>query len=251
MSATATFVLESAAKLLGKLRPGYTLSTVEKNDALPFLNGLVQQYSTRRTFMFSVIAQRFTLTPIPGSGPDGSYTVGPGGDFPTVRPTFIKNANLILTGSTPNVRVPLDIWDDDQWAATRVQTIPTTVPVAIYYDKNLGSTNGRGNIYFWGQPTQGNDFEFFAPAFLTEFPDLTTAVELAEGYQEMLVTSAAERLAPTWGITVSPMVVEQARRARTAIQSLNSTAPGMSNDAASMTSQGLRPSFNWRTGSLR
>lgn len=246
MSATATFILESAAKLLGKLKPAYTLSTVEKNDALPFLNGLVQQYSTRNLFMTGVKVQRFTLV-----GNQQAYTIGPGGNFNTDRPTYIKNANLILTGSTPEVRVPLDIWDDDQWAATRVQAIPTTVPTAIYYDQNIDS-NGRGTIFFWGEPAQTNDFEMYAPSFLTEFPDLTTAVQLQIGYQEMLITSAAERLAPTWGISnIPPMVIEQARRARAAIQSRNSEAPKLSNDAASMSSQGRRPTFNWRTGSLR
>src|SRR5690349_11443785 len=233
-----------AAKVAGKSRPAYGLSTNELTDVKSVANRLISQYSTRRLFMFTVAAQRFTLTPS-----QTSYTIGPTGDFVTARPTFIKNANIVLTSVSPEVRVPLDIWDDDQWADTRVQPIPPTLPTAIYYDGGLSQTAGLGTIYFWGYPTVANDFAMFAPQFLTQFADLTTSVTFAPGYEEMLVTSVAERMCPQWGLAVNATLAEQARRARAAVVSLNSrSAPNLSNDAANINGQPQKPYFNYLTG---
>ena len=173
-----------------------------------------------------------------------SYTIGPGGDFVADRPLRIERANVILS-TTPEVRVPLEIIDDQQWAAVRVTNISTTLPLKLYMDGAFP----EATIYLWPYPSAAYDLELFTPNQLGIHDAATELFSLPPGYEDAIVYSLAERMCALWRLPVTQDIAEHARRARSAIQSVNTQANLQPTDVPE--GGRVRPYFNYRTGGLR
>jgi len=227
-------------------QPGQTPGPAFLTYGLSRLNRIVAQFSTRRAFVWTIGSARYTLSPS-----QTSYTIGPTGNFVAPRPVGIgpgngiKNANIILTSVSPEVSIPLYIFNDTEWANIRVKDIPTSIPTGIYND----GANPNSRLYLWGYPTQDNDLQLWTPTQITQFASLGTTFEMPSGYQEAVTTTLAESLCSAYkkGV-VAPSLAEAARRARAAVASLNSASPNISNDAAGLVSTRGGSYFNWLDG---
>lgn len=244
MTITVPAVVTNALRLCGQSQaPGRGITSEQQTEVTTFLNQMLNGWNAMRNAMYTVGINRYTLDP-----PQLYYTIGPSGaDFTAPRPIRILNANLILTGQTPEVRVSLVILNDDQWAEISVKDIPTTVPVALYND----GASPNSKLYLWGYPTQNNDLELFTPSGLSD--DLTDSdtLELPEGYARAITYNLAMEIAPLyWQKTdkLLAQVQKLARESRAAIKSMNSEAPLIMNDSAFLQSGPPRPYFNWKTG---
>lgn len=238
---------------LGQIQPGVTPNPDKLAFAMGSLNRFLDQMNTQGHFIFTIRSERFNLfakTP-PISGQPISYSIGPTGDFISARPlgqgpgNGIKNANIVLLGNTPQVRVPLYILDDDQWADIRVEVIPTTIPIALYNDGSLPNSN----LFLWGQPTQANDLELWTRQQFTAFATIADDLEYPPGYADAIVLTMAERLSGPLRVPIPPDLPRRAREARANAKSLNTASPLLTSDMP-LVSGPTRPYFNWKTGNL-
>lgn len=155
-----------------------------------------------------------------------TYTIGPGGNFDVARPVCVVGANLLFPTS-PVVRRQLDILDDDQWRAVRLQDLSGAPPYELYYDGGMDS-NGRGQIYLRFQPPAGYSLELYTwHALKRDFSASTDIAVLPDGYEQALVYNLAKQLAALnpEDEHMSPKSYEIAESSLAILIALNSSAP--------------------------
>jgi hypothetical protein len=207
------------------------------------LNSIIDEWSARQVYAFNVGFALYTL--MPNHQP---HTIGPTGDFVvTQRPVRVEACALVLPGVTA-VDVPMNIRDDDWWAAQRVKSIATSVPTDLYYSPD----EPNGSLYFWPIPTAGYQIRLETWVLLPVFADLnTTSYDLAPGYKRALTLTLAESIAPAFGpsaMQIAAGIERQAIAARKAIQSNNMASPRMATRDSGMPNKVRRGGFNYYTG---
>ena len=212
------------------------------------LNDMLESWGTERNNIYTISIARYTLTPA-----QTSYTIGRSGsaDFTADRPlgqgpgNGIESANIVMTGVSPEVRVPLALLDDGQWAAISVTNISSTLPIALYNDGGFPDST----LYLWPWPSDGNDLELFTRQQLGSFTALTDTFTYPPGYRLAIVRSLAEAICPLFGKEISATLAALASRARGAIKSLNTAPPLIATaDYGLGPKQQDRGTFNYRTG---
>lgn len=230
----------------GILAPGETADSDYADFAMREANRMLDQWNIQANFIWTKPILLFTLTARPISTTDSSnqywYTIGPaaslvgGGnpDFIAPRPTRILRANLMITSSTPNVRVPLAILDAMQWSDETVPDLGTSpYPTAIYDDY----ANPFSRLYIWPFPqTTGNQIELFVPNQISRFVALSDSFVMPPGYEDAFMLTLSERLC-TGVKTPPPDLQAAAAMARANVRSLNSRAPKISTTDSGMPSR--------------
>src|SRR3990167_5726369 len=248
---TGTDVAEFAFALLNVFLPGEALTGDAGEFALEALNDWLSEQSQKALMCPAISRNQFDLTANKG-GLDNPYTIGDGADFDVVKPpnqNSIVAANLILTASTPTVRVPLGIFTDQAYDANRIPDLSTTQPTGLYYQPFTASaSNDYGQIYLWPEPDNAtNDLELFIQLALLQFADLSTTYYVPAGVPRMLKYNLADILQVPYGKTLG------ARAQQTAVSSLgtykraNTKLSDLANDAYVFT-QGRQSLYNIQTG---
>jgi hypothetical protein len=239
---TVLDIITDAMKNLGVISGSEVPDASEASDGLRTLNRMLDSWNTERLNIYTINAAVYDLTP-----QQMIYTIGPtAADFITNRPQRIESANIILNYNAPPIRVPLELLDDDQWAAIKLQQVPSTIPQRLYNDGSFPNSN----LYLWGQPTAGLQLELYTWQMLSGFTDLTTTVAFPPGYEEAIVYNLALRMGPLFGSPVAeilPVITTFAQDSKRKIQSLNCQAPIMAADEAVM-SVNRASTFNVFTG---
>lgn len=220
-SATAQDIVTRSLRMIGFLGMGETPAAENSEDALDVLNGMLDAWSMDRLFVYNVNFAVYALT-----GSQQSYTIGESGtpDFSAVRPNKIENANIVITSQSPNVRRPLYLMDDDDWASITVRALPSpTLPTSLYYSKDYPN----GTLYFWPTPQAGLSVELETWVQVSQFAALTDSFSFPPGYYEAVYQNLALRLCtPEYGMTAPPPSIDElARNSRMRIQSLNMDPP--------------------------
>jgi len=165
---------------------------------------MLSQWRTRALLIPVIARERFDLVADQG-GLDDPYTIGDGGDFDTERPatqTAITAANLILTATSPEVRIPLGIYTDTAYHAHKIPGMSSSIPTGLYYNPTYA--DGFGSIFLWPVPDVAtNDLELFLQKPLASFDDLTTSYDLPDGADDVLIYQLARRLAGPYGRSLS------------------------------------------------
>ncbi len=247
-SVTARTLGTDAFQILGVYAAAETPSNADLTQALTFLNDLLSEWSQRTAFIPVISRERFALVANQG-GPDDPYTIGSGGDFDTERPSnqdSIVSANLILTSSSPEVRVPLGIYTDQGYDANQLPTMSNTQPTALYYNPTY--EDGLGSVYLWPVPTiNTNDLELFLQKSVAQFADLTTSYDLPDGLPRALKFNLAEALGPVFGRELLPAASRAAVSSLATFKRSNHKLSDLATDAAFAGSR--RTIFNIQTGS--
>lgn len=226
------------------------MSSEEATECANFINQTLDGWSAAQGMVYTQTIARFTLVPN-----QRSFTIGPSGaDFTAPRPVEIYNANIILTSADPEVRIPLAILDDDQFADLQVLDYGTNIPTYLYYNKAaMGST--LGTLTLVGYPTQDNDLELFTQTPFNNALSTGDSIILPEGYIDAVVWTTAERMYPLYykkGNNLLSFISEQARKARANVVSLNAKSPRQGSDAPSGWNNGNRgPYYSFLTGATR
>lgn len=208
--------------------------------------------ATPTQFQTAILAGTVTNTPILPTGAAIFSTTDdafPNYIIPTTRPVEIQNANIILTGTNPIVKVPLHIRDKDWWMANTVPTVPTTLPTDLYYDPQYPN----GQLYLW--PLQSNAYGLELQVWhnLADVSDLTMEFFLPPAYWSATTWSLAEVLMATYGVPPqrAGAVVQQAMKARNIVKSLNSEPPKIvTKDSGIPRGNRNRSFFNYLSGSI-
>ena len=148
-----------------------------------------------------------------------SYTIGPGGDIDTVRPTFIESA--YTTHQTRDY--PLHVSHDRSEYDRIYDKSIIGVPRLVYYEPQVP----LGRIFIWYVGDGTYTLKLSTRGQLETFPDTTTDVDLAPAYELALEYNLSILLAPIYETTVSAEVAAAAKDSLVKIKRLNRQAPKM------------------------
>ncbi len=136
MSATFLDILKPALRRAGiTKRPGTTPAPDQTDELIATANRLLESWSCTSHVVFTTAIDEFAL-----NAGQKIYSYGPGGDLNAARPICITEANFLFP-TTPVLRRPIAILDDDQWSKIAVQDIAGAPAWALYYD---GSFDANG-----------------------------------------------------------------------------------------------------------
>lgn len=255
---TAGDVCTDALIECGMLAPGEVPDGETGQWTFRKLNYLVDIWQALERYVYSYQFLVFTLQA--GLSP---HTIGPAGLIPAPtfstgtapRPVSIKSAALLLNNSGTNVDVPMNIRDDDWWAAQQVKDIQTNVPTDLYYDPS----SPLGSCYFWPVPNVGRQVRLEFWKTVSSFESITDPIggpggpgTLPQAYRAALMLTLAETLLPGGAKEAHPVLVAAALQARTGVFGNNAGSPRMATQDSGMpragTRSGTRGDFNWATG---
>ena len=245
---TGTALLENAAFEVGVLTAGESLATRDRNFILDKMNMMLGSWNIQESFIFATQQFSFVFTTS-----QQTYTIGRSGaeDQTADRPIKILAANLVLVSSDPDVNIPLEVINVEEYAAIRVPALTSTIPIRLYYAPTIPD----GTLYPWPQPTDtSNKLELFyeTPIAAIAVADVGNSYGMAPGYERAITLSLAEEIAGAFGATISRDLDKKAREARAAIRSNNSPTPLMSLRDTGIPHTGgrSRPDYNWLYGNF-
>lgn len=211
--------LRKASVTLG---PGRTPSPAQQQDALDELRRLTGSLNCDRLNIYTQQHWEFPLNP-----GQKIYTIGQddcGGalaDFDAPRPQLIERANIIYNSGGPNLRYPLALFTELQWARIQLQDIGMTIPQVLYNDRG----DPISTLYLYGQPMAGCALELYYWLLVPTYQGYSDMVTLPPGYEDALVLNLACRLAPQFQRPVDPDVRMDAQKALMRVESLNAPQP--------------------------
>ena len=201
---TGTQVVQGAFALLNVFLPGESIPANDGEYARTVLNDMLSEWGQRSLMIPLVARERFDLVAGQG-GPTNPYTIGPGGDFDTERPSnqdSIEGANLILTASSPEVRITLGAYTDQAYFFNQIPTLTNTQPTSYYYNPTY--TSDLGSFYLWPLPTtSANDIELLLQKAIVQFANLSTTYYVPDGVPRALKYNLADALQGAYGKQLS------------------------------------------------
>lgn len=207
-----------ALTLLGVYQPGEAIAAEDAETAFNTLQELVDSWANERLTIFRLLRTVQTLT----SGV-ASYTIGVGGTINIARPQWIQDAGLIIdtTASVPT-EIPIDVLDDDAYAAISQKTLPSGYVQGVYLDHAWSA--GLANLKLFPVPNIGTtQLVLYTPLALTTFADLTTGYTFPPGYPRALRYNLAMECAADFpGAEVPPAVQRLAVDSKANIKRANS-----------------------------
>lgn len=233
---TANDVIAAAFADLGVYTPGESIPAAEAWNALLRLNALISGLSlSPSTFPF---INREVFPVVAGQS---TYTMGPGGDFSTIRPMEITAAGLLMPATavtTGTVEIPRSLLTDDAYQAIQVKDMQSPMWTAVFYDPTYA--DGFGSVYLWPTPSVTTyQLVLYRGQAIQGFTNLTTSGDYPPGALEMLQYELGRRLAPGYGGSGWTAMLEELRKDATFAFKRNNYRPV---DLA------LDPALTWQRG---
>ena len=220
---TARDLITAAFQDIGALPEGESLTAAMAKDGLRRLNNMIALWALQPGTMLSNKREVFPLV----AGQE-TYTIGPTGDFDTVRPVYLTGAGLLLGGLAYPVELRLGLLTDDAYENLKIKTQPSTQPTQIYYNE----TQPLGTVKLWPVPTIAlNSLVLYSSEATSGFADLTTPYTFAPGYTEAIEYNLAKRLATPYGRALPPEIREFAAQSLAWVKTANTELVDMQIDA--------------------
>lgn len=236
---TGLDLFTSALRLIGAAASSEPPEDAEISDCKDAANLMLDSWNTDG---LNVFTKRIDSYPLAGG--KNSYTLGPGGDWDAPRPQRITKANLIKTDVVPYLRIPVEVLDDLQWGAIKLQGVDSSIVLKIYSD----GAYPVSTVWTWPQPTMSYLLELYTWQLLAQFDDLTADLSFPPGYARAIKYNLACEIAPEFGKEPSPRVAQIAIESKAALQSFNADPPPqMPCDGGVLTGRN-RSGFNYLTG---
>ncbi len=244
-SVPARTIVTEAATELGVIASGETLSTADADVILGKLARLFDNWNAIREAVWASAFLTETLTP--NLNP---HTIGPTGATWTVdqRPIEIVGANLIFTGTNPNINTTITVRDAAWYLGLTVPTLATTWPTDLYYQPDWPN----GKCFFYPVPTTAYGVQLLVRVVIGSALTLDSAIWMPPGYRDAATLTLAEMSAALFGMVIPPSLVEQARTIRAQIFGNNDVTPRLATqDSGIPTSRGTtRSNWNYLSGML-
>ena len=204
-------------RLIGALGTGETPTAAEASDGLAVLNGMLDSWLAERLMAFSILIEEFPLV-----AGQGTYTMGPGGNFNTLRPVRIDRVSMVwLSNPLQPLELPIPYLTDWDWQNVPVKNIQTSLPTAVYDDGQFPLRN----LTYWGLPSGQVNTRIYSWQQLRQFPDLFTDIQFPPGYFEAIRFNLAVRLIAEMPGEYSQVTVsvtqQQATESLARVKSLN------------------------------
>lgn len=210
--ATVRDLIEGALRLIGIGVENEALTAYQYKISLSALNGMLDDWATQKLLVYTINRDVFALTPN-----KASYTLGTGGDFNVVRPTWIENASILLTANNPQYEMTISMLRDEEWREIGIKALTTTYPTYIYDQCDYPLRT----IYVWPIPTVQCSLVLYLPGVLSEFSSINNVVQLPKGYERALRYNLAVELAPEYGLEASPTTMRIAANAKKNLRERN------------------------------
>jgi len=210
MSTTARAIIQDAYIIDGIVNAGASLDAFQATQGLSCLNQILGQWSLMPLTIPVTTREVFPLTAGRG-GPSDPYTIGPGGDFDTARPTFISNIGLLFTDTTEPYEIPRAIYTNDAYAAIVQKELTSAYFAGLYYSAT--STLGQGQINLWPVPSDDStSLVLYRPMQLREFASLDDQYMFPPGALPALTYELAKWLAMRFAGSWSPQLEQMANQ---------------------------------------
>lgn len=209
---TAIVEITKAMRLIGALAVGETPTSDEANTGFEMLNDILEGWSLENLAVWGAADQTFNT--VQGQA---VYTIGPGGNFDTVRPVAIFGGFCNFGG------VDFEIQVIDQAAYNRIALKSQQQPIIeqmLYVNEAP-----LGLLTFYPTPSTNIPVTLSIGRILTQIPTLTTPLVYPPGYSRALRYALAVMIAPEFGIEPSPTIIGIARQSLGAIKVANMGGP--------------------------
>lgn len=207
MATTANTIINDAWELNGVSSPDSTRQT----QGLRYLNNMISAWVVEQLTVPFLTVETFST--VVGKG---TYTIGESGtpDISTVRPIDIADSMYVSDGSGTDFRI-------FKMAKFQYNDIPTKGADARPEKFAYESVYPNGIIYFDKEPEAVETVTIDAIKQITEFAELTTALNLPPEYKKILTFNLAIDLAPLIGNALDQTVILQAIQAKKKLKALN------------------------------
>jgi hypothetical protein len=238
---TATEIIKSALRKINSYQSGDQLAAPDANDSLEVLNDMIDSWSTDHAYVYASVETVVQFTPL-----QYIYSIGPGGNFAIDLDTgaAIPRPLRITNGFTRNSELdyPIDVtMDQGQYTQFLLKNQPAPWPLVAWYNPTMPT----GTLYFYPNPSSAGELHLFIDQILSEFANLTTDINLPQGYSRALKWGLARELCAEFGFPLTPNIEKLAKESLDMIKSLNEVPAPVSNFDASLLNLGSRGDYSW------
>lgn len=185
MTTTVKSIIKKAMQKSGILTKTEEPAADEASDALDALNAMLSSWSNDSMLVYARTWETFDLI-----GGIGTYTIGPGGDFDTVRPIEVIAATVRI-GSTEE---PVDIITDEIYAEQIALKTQPGLPLYLNYDNQFP----LAKIRLWPIPSTNYPLFLLTEKLLSQF-SIDDEVDLPPGWERALIFNLAIEIASDYG----------------------------------------------------
>lgn len=215
MPSTARDLIQDALETLGEMGVGEPMSAEDAAYGLLRLNQLLDSWSTRRLFVYTINIASY---PLIASNPD--YQIGPGGVFVAARPLRIDAARILLLTGGHYVGVKdLDMLTQAEYVELSDKQATALIPEKLYNDGSY--PNSTLSLYPAPTCAVPSKLELSTWTALPQFATLLTAFSFPPGYYSALLWSLVVELGPAYNKPPNEAQAAKALEAMAAIQNLN------------------------------
>jgi len=213
--ATANRIIRQALGKLGLVSPGESVKPGDAADCLIALNTMLDQWRVESLFAVSTATVTAAL---PAN--TSSMTIGPTGDIVVAsRPIRLEPGCFFTSG---NLDYPIETGlTEAEYNSILLKEAGGLGPDVAFYDPAWPN----GTISFFPQASSAVTLSLIVLTQLSAFPDLTTEISLAPGYEAALVFSLAEYVAADFEREPPRTVTRNAALFRNSIRRVNVTVP--------------------------
>lgn len=190
MATVLAGLIYPALRIAGILgAPGRTAKTAGSIQAEAFdvLNTLIDGWNLERLTIFEEARLVFNLV-----ASQQTYTIGPGGNFNTVRPQRIDRASIVIQYNGPQpMELPLQILTYAQWQQIVSKSVTSSIPRQVYYQPAYP----LGNVNYWPLPSQVVQTILYVWQQMGAFATITDPISIPPGYLKALRYNLAADLA--------------------------------------------------------
>ena len=220
---TVLDIIRRALRLLGVLATGETPDGPEAADALQVLNWMIEQWTNEKLMVYFIENELFPVT-----AGIGSYTIGPDivNTWQTMLPIKIESAFCRDNSSGFNNDYKLELIPNDRYEDIFQKGILTTYPKYIHYVRSWPN----GQIDLWPVPTRNYTLGLSHWHQIQKYLNLADIVCLPPGYKTALAYNLAMEMSGEYGQAISPVVQNEAVKAKAILKRENYEAILMSTD---------------------
>jgi hypothetical protein len=207
---SAIDLITQAMKVVGIISSGVgeTPTADEATDGLYNLNDLIESMSVDNLMVYGAADEVFTLSP-----GNATRTIGPTGDYVTVRPVRISSAYTTYGG----VDFPVQLIGQEEYGYIPLKTQTCQIIEKLAYVNDFPN----GILSMWPTPSEAVPLTISIDRILSSVPNVATMISLPPNYLNYMKHALGIKLAPDYGVTPSQDVYEIARTSRAALKRAN------------------------------
>jgi hypothetical protein len=144
-----------------------------------------------------------------------AYTIP--GDFKIPRPLRVTNSFTRINTQGAGLDYQIEMISQERYIEIGYKAISAPWPIVAWYNPTMP----LGNIFFYQSPSDAAELHLFTDTILQNFADLTTDVQMPQGYTRALKRCLARDLAPEFGAPWTQQHERLAKEAYDFVKSLN------------------------------